>query len=286
MHQSVVNLIRSTVPRPLRNALRRPRTTARRVIAKSQFLLGRRAEMSLRPDWRLRCHPLCVPEFSVFVIDPLQQDELDCFVRRCYPAMRLLDVGAHWGIFTLAAMHYGGAGVRSVCLEPSADAAAVMRWNFQLNGIADRVKIIERAAGQTAGALEMLSTGAGGADYMVVAPEPRPDSVAITQVDIAGLCASLDFIPTHIKMDIEGYEEEGLLGALPILEQHRPCLFLELHGDLIRRRQHDPREVVRTLSAAGYEIRHHNEALADLDQLAAAGFNARLLCAPKDRPGS
>jgi len=281
MKQAVVNLIRSTIPRPVRNALRRPRSTVSRVIAKSQFMFGRTARLSLRPDWQLHCHPICVPEFNVFATDSVQRNELDRFVRRCSDEMRLLDVGAHWGIFTLTALKYGGPAVRSVCLEPSPDAAKIMRWNLKLNGIGDRVKIIEAAAGQTTGHLQMLTTGAGGADYLVVAPEHRPDSVAIPQIDITSLCASLEFFPTHIKMDIEGFEQEGLLGAREILRQHRPILFLELHGDLIRRRNRDPQAVLQILTDAGYELLHDGEQPADLRQLAGCGFNARLLGLPR-----
>ena len=281
MKQAVVNLIRSTIPRPIRNALRRPRNTVNRVIAKSQFMFGRTARLSLRPDWQLRCHPICVPEFNVFATDSVQRNELDRFVRRCSHEMRLLDVGAHWGIFTLTALKYGGPRVRSVCIEPSPDAAKIMRCNLKLNGIGDHVKIIEAAAGQTTGQLQMLTTGAGGADYLVVAPEHRPDSVAIRQIDITSLCASLKFFPTHLKMDIEGFEQEGLLGASEMLRQHRPILFLELHGDLIRRRNRDPQAVLRILADAGYELLHDEEQPADLGRLASCGFNARLLGLPR-----
>jgi len=281
MKQAVANLIRSTIPRPIRNALRRPRSTVNRIIAKSQFMFGRSAELSLRRDWQLHCHPICVPEFSVFATDSVQRNEMDRFVRRCGNEMRLLDVGAHWGIFTLTALKYGGPTVRSVCIEPSPNAAKIMRWNLKLNGIGDQVKIIEAAAGQTTGHLQMLTTGAGGADYMVVPPEHRPDSVAIPQIDLTSLCASLEFVPTHLKMDIEGFEQEGLLGALEILRRHRPILFLELHGDLIRRRNRDPQAVLQILTDAGYAILYDEEQPVDLAQLASCGFNARLLGLPR-----
>ena len=75
--------------------------------------------------------------------------------------------------------------------------------------------------------------------------------------------------------------DEGLLGAREILRQHRPTLFLELHGDLIRRRNRDPQAVLQILTDAGYELLHDGEQPADLGQLASCGFNARLLGLPR-----
>ncbi|MGH7887937.1 MAG: hypothetical protein ACREPG_08735, partial [Candidatus Binatia bacterium] len=108
MKQPLVNLIRRTVPRPVRNALRRPRATVDRIVAKTKFAFDHADQLSLRPGWNLACHPICLPDFKVFQTDPEQSGELDQFVPRCAAAMRLLDVGAHWGIFTLAALQFGG----------------------------------------------------------------------------------------------------------------------------------------------------------------------------------
>jgi len=194
--------------------------------------------------------------------------------------MRLLDVGAHWGIFTLAALRYGGSDVRAVCVEPSSDAARVLRRNLSLNGVAEQVNVVEFAAGSAPGHLQMLTTGAGGADYLVVPPEDRPDSITVPQTDVTSLCRSLGFVPTHVKMDIEGFEEEGLIGARELLQRCRPVLFLELHGDLIRRRGRDPRTVLRILRETGYVTWKRAATLMGEHDLENEDFNARFICLP------
>jgi FkbM family methyltransferase len=221
-----------------------------------------------------------VPDFAVFEADPAQHAEMNDFVAHCQPGMRLLDVGAHWGIFTLAALRYGGSDVRAVCVEPSPDAVSILRQNLSLNGIAEQVKVVQVAAGATEGHIEMLTTGAGGADYLVVPPESRPDSVSIPQSDLTGLCRSLDFVPTHVKMDIEGFEEEGLMGAREMLHLYRPVLFLELHGELIRRRGRDPQTVLRILRETGYVTWKRAGTLMREHDLENEGFNARFICVP------
>src|SRR5205085_4846895 len=104
----LVSLVRAIIPRSIRNALRRPRVTLTRVWARIGFSIGGTCNLQVLDDWRVRCHPICAPSFAVFREDPAQRAELNQFVVNCSPGMQLLDVGAHWGIFALAALHYGG----------------------------------------------------------------------------------------------------------------------------------------------------------------------------------
>src|SRR5438046_1907747 len=132
-----------------------------------QFRMGKSSSLYIRPEWSVRCHPICVPDFGVFHVDPAQQAEMNDFVSQCRPEMRFLDVGAHWGIFTLASLRYGGSNARAVCVEPSPDAASILRQNLFLNGIVEEVEVVQVAAGASQGHVQMLTTGAGGADYLV-----------------------------------------------------------------------------------------------------------------------
>lgn len=283
MKKTITNLIRVSIPRSWRNALRRPHVTAGRVRAKIESAFGKSSILSIRRGWSVRCHPICVTEFGVFQNDPAQYGELEDFIGQCRPGMKLLDVGAHWGVFALAALHYGSSEAFVVCVEPSSDAAKVLRHNLLLNGVLDRVKVVEKAAGIAPGHVHMLTTGAGGADYFVVPPEPRPDSVSVPQVDLTGLCQSLKFSPTHVKVDIEGFEEEALLGAREMLQRDHPMLFLELHGDLIRRRGRDPVTVLRILRETGYVTWKRGGKVMHERQLQREGFNARFICIPDSR---
>src|SRR5947199_1014162 len=90
-NSTITKLIRSTIPRSWRNALRRPRVTAARVRAKMQFRMGKSSSLYIRPEWSVRCHPICVPDFGVFHVDPAQQAEMNDFVSQCRPEMRFLD---------------------------------------------------------------------------------------------------------------------------------------------------------------------------------------------------
>jgi predicted RNA methylase len=83
-------------------------------------------------------HPLPFYEseelFDLFRTDGEQAQELSDFISRCVPGMNLVDVGAHWGIFSLAALHFGAEDAQCLVVEASPAAARVLRSNLELNG--------------------------------------------------------------------------------------------------------------------------------------------------------
>lgn len=83
--------------------------------------------LEIRPGWVLRAHPLAVRCVYMSQIRDLEQRaELDAFLARCSPGMQLLDVGCHFGVFSLAALHYGGPTARAVAVDPSHTATTML----------------------------------------------------------------------------------------------------------------------------------------------------------------
>jgi hypothetical protein len=98
----------------------------------------------------------------------------------------------------------------------------------------------------------MIDSGPYAHFFASRAESPRPDTRRIPQDTIPSLAARLNLIPTHLKIDIEGYEVEALQGAGDFLHAVRPVLFLELHCALIRDRGLNPATVLAHLAGRGY----------------------------------
>jgi FkbM family methyltransferase len=251
--------------------------TARWLSREMMFRLGYRPDCLVRDDWRVRYHPTSVDTFRALQQSQEFQQELASFVANCTPDMVIFDIGAHYGAFTLATLHYGGPGARVVAVDPSAETCRVLRINVKLAGGSSRVEVMQAAIGSTDSQLAMLTTGPLGDHFMIVADAPRPDATLIPQYTIASLVQRTGLVPTHIKIDVEGFEGEVVRGGRDVLREHSPTLFFELHGAILRSKNRSPEAVLSDLADCGYTHLEWNGRPTSAAEVAAQGI-ARIVC--------
>jgi FkbM family methyltransferase len=244
--------VRRVVPRAFRNFVRRPRVTARWVAQECQYLFGYAPECTVRESWTVRCHPASLSTFAGVSVVAEYRAEFDGFVRRCSDGMRLLDVGSHFGMFTMAALRFGGTGVRVVAVDPSAYANRVLRANLKLMSALERVRVVEAAVAARIGKLPMLTTGAAGDHFLIASNSDRPDAKLVKMTTVSELVRATGYPFTHLKIDVEGHEEHVIAGGIDFIREYKPLIFLELHGQILRESGRDPRVVTDLLAESGY----------------------------------
>lgn len=85
--------------------------------------------------------------------------------------------------------------------------------------------------------------------------------------------------PDFIKIDIEGWEMEALRGARQTLQQHKPALFLEMHGETIREKKQKVAAIVEFLWELGYRrILHIETGTPIRPENTAAAMEGHLYC--------
>jgi FkbM family methyltransferase len=252
------DLLRQIVPRSLRNWARSPSRSLQRAWDALLHATGADATLELRPGWHLICHPAVAraierPQRN----DPAQIRELNGFITACRPGMLLLDLGAHFGLFSFAALHFGGPAARAVAVDPSPDAVGMLALGARLNGVTQRLTLVQAAVGEQSGWQEMLPVGVI-ADGYYITPEAdrvRRDLVRVRVVTVDELADAFGFRPTHLKIDVEGAEGSVLRGARRTLSTDpAPTIFLELHNDMVRRAGADPLDTVAELEQLGYAL--------------------------------
>jgi FkbM family methyltransferase len=118
-----------------------------------------------------------------------------------------------------------GGFEHAICFEPSPSNAKVLRLNLYLNGLQDRVTVVEKAAGVTAGQakLHLSRTNFGGHTLV-----ERHDTTAIL-VEVTTVEAELSRLGVSASdvslawIDVEGYEGDVLAGW-PTLRGRPTCM--------------------------------------------------------------
>jgi FkbM family methyltransferase len=245
-------IIRTVTPRPLRNWLRSPTKSATWLWDSGRFATGSRKTLQLGPDLRIVCHPSA---YRVAVQsqlgDPDQALEFRNFISHCSPGMSLFDVGAHFGIFSLVAAHFQG---NALAVDPSPEALRMVNLQARLNNWSDRIRTIRAAASDSADGIDMLAAGVLSDHYFVAAPgRDRNELTHLDTTTVDQLSRSFG-PPTHLKIDVEGFEATVVRGARTTLKDSMPLVFLELHNEILLANGGDPNAALNELESVGYQI--------------------------------
>lgn len=205
--------------------------------------------------------------------------------RLCEPGMRVCDLGANLGYYTIKLAHRVGDGGHVLSLEPNPELFPFLRDSVELNGFSSRVRAENLAAGAGNGILSLsyARSNMGGGNLFGMSPhlEPSTAQVRVAAVDeLVGDQPGFDLI----KVDVEGWEPEAFKGmARTLAKSEHASIVTEvswaqwsLSGDPVGRL----RDVIGPRDGV-FMIHHDNTlervALDELDRFYTAGVSYALL---------
>jgi FkbM family methyltransferase len=164
-----------------------------------------------------------------------QRREIDAAVEvllaagRLQPGAAFIDIGAHIGTHTIYAL-CTGRFERAVAFEPEPRNARLLAMNLDANSMSERVVVVRKAAGATAGTatlhLHPRNTGAHAID---VPPSVDGEaSVAVPMVRVEDELQALGVLPDTVALiwvDVEGYEPQVLAGLAGLIARSVPLAF-------------------------------------------------------------
>jgi FkbM family methyltransferase len=245
------NLTRRVVPRPVRNWLRSPSTSLRWIWDSTKFSFGVTKKLQFTPNLALTLHPRVYQSaIQNQINDPGQRAEFESFVAHCHPGMLLFDLGASYGLFSFAAAKFDG---KAVAVDPSPIAIRMITRQLDFNQVTENIHLVKAAVSDVNGSLKMLSSGVFSEGYLrFVTGRPHRELTNVGAITIDKLASDFGS-PTHIKIDVEGYEAAALRGGRETLKRFSPLLFLELHNQLVTADGRNPNEALDELQSLGYE---------------------------------
>ena len=155
------------------------------------------------------------------------------FAQWVRPGMTVYDVGANKGQMALLFASLVGTAGRVVAFEPAPVEFASLTRNLDMNSL-DHVRPVQIAAADVEGELAFAyasdrPTQGKLVDVELTYTPPSDDTIAVRA------CCLDDMLdeeppPNVIKIDVEGAAAAVLRGAVRVLEEAAPPIFLELHG--------------------------------------------------------
>jgi FkbM family methyltransferase len=168
-----------------------------------------------------------------------------------------LDVGANEGYFSAIASRLVGDSGKVFAIEPQERLSAIIKENFRLNRV-ENAKIDSCAISDKAGIAKFnLSpdTNAGSSGLFKTVRYKVPTQIVNT-ITLHELLDrhGIEYVDL-MKIDIEGFEYEAILGSQMVFGKHRiKKLILELHPTILRRRGLNPSHITDFLERQSYTI--------------------------------
>jgi FkbM family methyltransferase len=145
-----------------------------------------------------------------------------------------VDVGAHWGFFSLLAATHPAGGIDVVAFEPDLTNALTLTENVARNGLANAITVVCAACGnRNEMAPLVLNTTMGHSIRGIgLAPAARGVSKWVPVVTLDGALAGMGKQAARLilKIDAEGFEPNVIVGAQALLAAGRIALIVWERG--------------------------------------------------------
>jgi len=137
------------------------------------------------------------------------------------PGMRVMDVGANFGFYTLLMARAVGAKGEVFSVEANPHLLHFLRRSIRINGVADRIKLIEKAAFDKAARLSFSYDAQWSGGGRLSSGQSNKASVVTLEVDAVALDSVIEGPIDVIKIDIEGGEELAFRGMSQLIDGSR-----------------------------------------------------------------
>jgi FkbM family methyltransferase len=142
-----------------------------------------------------------------------------------------VDVGANYGVYTVAAALAVGPSGRVWAFEPTPRCIEYLRRTLELNG-ASGVTVIPAAVSDRSGEVHFAMTRYPELNSIVSGDMPSPDAVAVPSLSLDDAAArhalcDVDFL----KLDVEGHETQVIKGAEKFLAANSPLVMFEIKAE-------------------------------------------------------
>lgn len=208
-------------------------------------------DIQLITDTKIRCHPDSYSAAAVLYCSLYDYDDMNFLLRYLRAEDSFLDVGANVGVYTLLAASKIRAGLLH-SFEVLPKNYARLQENLRLNSF-NEVKTYAIAVSDQRGTIALNL--AEGDSMPFITPIEANNTITVPTDTLDNLLQnhSLSNL-TLAKMDIEGAELLALKGAVSLLKQQRPQVWILEINDAVSNFGHCKQDIVDFLDSYGYNL--------------------------------
>jgi FkbM family methyltransferase len=155
-------------------------------------------------------------------------------IRTIQPGQVYIDVGAHFGYYTLLAAKLAGANGKVYAFEAANNTFGVLHKNVagqqHIKGIHNAVSDVDETISFYEFPVlysEYNSMNVGQFENEVWISKYQPTKTEVKAVRLDDFISKEQVIPTFIKIDVEGAEDKVISGGLQMLKTHAPIVVME-----------------------------------------------------------
>jgi FkbM family methyltransferase len=226
-------------------------------------------------------------ERSLYETGIYERGTLDFIVKQLNPGDTFVDVGANIGLMSIFARERVGENGKVWAFEANHSTFDILEKNVALNSFSD-VLCFECGLGakrETKLLYENWEINRGAASTVVQGKGAKAAEISILTLD--EVANQQEISPTMIKIDVEGMEEDVLIGAEKVIRLNRPILIVEFseeRGDNSREKVYN-----KILSLSDYTIfklkgtKERSSKLLKINNLHDLPIDDNVFCIPKEK---
>ena len=194
--------------------------------------------------------------FTVMAEGPYENFQAKILFALGKQSMSFIDAGANMGYYSLALSKLN-PNLSVFSFEPQPKTYSLLQRNIQLNAVNHQIETHNLGLGSKEESLLMYIpafTGSGGGSFANLhSDEERPIEFEVpvkTLDQILPRDRSVDLI----KIDVEGFEYEMLIGSMVTIREFKPSIVVELLRKWMKPFSKHPQDVITLLNPLGYEV--------------------------------
>lgn len=185
---------------------------------------------------------ICAPEQVNYMSNFVLQEQGDWFEDEIHfvrefikPGMNVLDIGANYGLYSVAIAKNLGDEGKLWCFEPTPNTAQALRSTIKKNNLEGQVEIIEAGLSDHEGTATFYLSPNAELNSLTETSNLSGDSLTIKLLTLDQCKKKYDWQSIDfIKLDAEGEEVNILKEASETLDEYSPLIMFELkHGNEI-----------------------------------------------------